>query len=222
MQQISKFGKSLLHRLAGACVKPSASQLPVSAGFNAWTSIGPEGGWIYALAVDPTTPTTLYAGTYGGGVFKSTDGGATWSAVNTGLTNKSVWALAIDPTAPNTLYAGTYGGVFKSTNGGASWSAVNSGLTNTAVFALAIDPTDSNTLYAGTYGGGVFKSINGGTTWSATGAGPTNVLALAIDPSTPTTLYAGTKRRRVQEHGRRHELERNRRGPTNLSSSSGD
>jgi hypothetical protein len=56
------------------------------------------------------TPTTLYAGTEFDGVFKSTDGGATWSAVNTGLTNTDVRALAIHPTTPATLYAGTYGG----------------------------------------------------------------------------------------------------------------
>ena len=58
----------------------------VSAGPNVWTSNGPEGGMIHALAIDPATPSTLYAGTYGGGVFKSTNGGAAWSAVNTGLT----------------------------------------------------------------------------------------------------------------------------------------
>jgi hypothetical protein len=86
MQQIFKFGKSLLIGLM-ALVLNFSQPAPISAGFNAWTSIGPEGGWIYALAVDPNTPTTLYAGTYGGGMFKSTDGGATWSPVNTGLTN---------------------------------------------------------------------------------------------------------------------------------------
>ena len=69
----------------------------VSAGTNVWTSNGPEGGTIYALAIDPTTPATLYAGTWSGGVFKSTNGGGNWSAVNTGLTDTSVRALAIDP-----------------------------------------------------------------------------------------------------------------------------
>ena len=69
--------------------------------------------FIYTLAVDPVTPTILYAGT-GGGVFKSTDGGGTWSAFNTGLTDLYVWALAIDPQTPTSLYAGTYrSGVFK-------------------------------------------------------------------------------------------------------------
>jgi hypothetical protein len=60
--------------------------------------------------MDPTAPNTLYAGTSGGGVFKSTDGGANWSAANSGLTNLSIYSLAINPTM---LYAGTwYGGAF--------------------------------------------------------------------------------------------------------------
>src|SRR5262249_25570683 len=76
-----------------------------------------------ALAIDPTNFSTLYAATYGG-VFKSTNGGANWTAGNSGLppSPTKVSALAIDPTNPSTLYAGTYGnGVFKSTNGGESW-----------------------------------------------------------------------------------------------------
>ncbi len=65
-------------------------------------------------------------------MFKSTNGGGVWSAVNTGLTATNVYALAIDPATPSTLYAGTIGGgVFKSTNGGGAWSAVNTGLTAT-------------------------------------------------------------------------------------------
>ena len=69
-----------------------------------------------------------------GGVFKSTNGGTNWTAMNTGLTNTDVYALAINPQTPDTLYAGTYGGgVFKSTNGGTNWTAMNTGLTNTYV-----------------------------------------------------------------------------------------
>ena len=79
----------------------------VSAGTIHWTSTGPEGGTIHALAVDPAIPTTIYAVTFGGGTFKSTDGGGAWSAVNTGLTAMPVHALAIDPVTPTTLYAGT-------------------------------------------------------------------------------------------------------------------
>jgi photosystem II stability/assembly factor-like uncharacterized protein len=160
-----------------------------------------------ALAIDPLTPTTLYAGT-SGGVFKSTDGGASWSA--SGLIN--VAALAIDPLTPTTLYAGTsnvgvFGGVFKSADGGVSWNSTG-GLTG-IVSSLAIDPLTPTTLYAGTLGldslpgswGGVYKSTDGGVSWSPAvllGSGGLycwpcgGVLALAIDPLIPTTLFAVT------------------------------
>src|SRR5436189_276047 len=129
-------------------------------GINSWTSTnGPNGGPIGALAIDPVTPATLYAGTDSNGVFKSTNGGGSWSAVNTGLTDnnasRNVAALTIAPQIPTTLYAGTGGGLFKSTNGGGNWSALNSGLGG----LLAIDPQRPATLYA-TGGGGVFKSTN--------------------------------------------------------------
>lgn len=63
------------------------------AGVNVWTTNGPYGGRITSLAIDPQTPSTLYAGT--GGVFKSADGGTTW--VNIGLTDTYVLALARSP-----------------------------------------------------------------------------------------------------------------------------
>jgi hypothetical protein len=154
------------------------------------------GAIVYSLAIDPSTPATVYVGTYGGEVFKSTDGGGSWSAVSAGLGGAIVYSLAIDPSTPATVYAGTQGGgVFKTTNGGGSWSAVNTGLGGATVYSLAIDPSSPATVYAGTYGGGgVFESIDGGGSWSAvsTGLGAANVNSLAIDPGTPATIYAGT------------------------------
>ncbi len=126
----------------------------VSAGNNVWTNIGPEGVEVIDLAIDPQRPNTVYAGSYG--VYRTTDGGGTWAAVNTGLTNTEVFTLAIDPQRPGTVYAGTRGGVFKTTDGGDHWTAVNSGLTNLTVGALAIDPLHTNAVYAGTSGSGVF------------------------------------------------------------------
>ena len=90
----------------------------------------------YALAIDPQTPDTVYVGT-NYGMYKSTNGGATWSAINNGLTADSqIRSLAIDPQTPSTIYAGgvtfeflkPLGEVYKSTNGGADWIAINSGL----------------------------------------------------------------------------------------------
>ena len=142
---------------------------------------------IPALAIDPLTPTTLYAGTSGGGVFKSTDGGANWSA--TSLTNIAVSALAIDPLTPTTLYAGTDGAVYKSTDGAASWNMT--GLAGIAVFSLVVNPLTPTSLYAGT-DGAVYRSTDGGASWNATSGLFGRVSSLAIDPLTPTTVYAGT------------------------------
>lgn len=167
-----------------------------------WAAIGPANSSVLALAINPVTPTILYAGTRGG-VSRSADGGVTWVEANAGLpVAPHVSALAIDPAVPTILYAGTRTGVFKSTDGGTTWAAANTGLANTSVRALVIDPATPSTVYAagttdyqaGTAGGGIFKSTNGGATWVAanTGLTDTYVMSLAIDPVTPTTLYAGT------------------------------
>jgi photosystem II stability/assembly factor-like uncharacterized protein len=161
-------------------------------GSDTWTSIGPQGKEVFAVAIDPAMPTTLYVGT-DSGVFKSTNAGGSWSPVNAGLTFR-VRLLAIDPHTPTTLYAGINGGgIFKSTNGGGSWSAASTGLISlsgvpASVQALAIDPQTPTTVYAAAEGG-VFKSTNGGNNWSV--ILNYHASAVAIDPQTPTTLYVG-------------------------------
>ena len=71
------------------------------------------------MTIDPQTPTTLYLGFGdGSGVYKSTDGGGSWSPASTGLGEGPIYSLAIDPQTPTTLYAAVgYGGIFKSTDG---------------------------------------------------------------------------------------------------------
>ena len=154
-----------------------------------------------ALVIDPSNPSTLYAGTgesfgvAGRGIFKSIDAGANWLQINNGLPSRTrVLSLLIDGSSPSTVYAGTSGqGVFKSTDGGTSWLAINTGLTNFTVQALVMDPSNPSTLYAATNGQGVFRSSDSGATWSALNNGLTNltVLSLAIDPTSPSNLYAG-------------------------------
>ncbi len=140
----------------------------------------------------------IYAGTTNG-VFKSTDGGSTWTEANSGLAGIDVFSLAIDPANPATLYAGTFGsGVFKTTDGGHSWALASSGLTDAIVLSLAIDPATPSTLYSGAtsafFAGSVFKSTNGGHDWTVSNSGlPVAIIdVLAIDPSNPAIIYAGT------------------------------
>src|SRR5262245_58969306 len=91
----------------------------------AWKLIGPEGRRVGTLAINPKSPSTLYAGTPQGEVFVSTNRGANWTAADNGLPGDPVVVLTIDPQTPSTLYAGTYGGVFVSTDNGSSWTAAN-------------------------------------------------------------------------------------------------
>src|SRR5688572_10481036 len=126
--------------------------------------------WIPTMLRDNTVSfavsgTTLFAGTFGGGVFLSTNDGIDWTEASAGVTNRTVLALAA---SGSNLFAGTKGGVFRSSDNGTSWSAVNTGLTNSLVSSLAVSGTN---LFAGTYGGGVFLSGDDGESWTAVGEG---------------------------------------------------
>src|SRR5262249_52906074 len=91
---------------------------------------------VFAVAIDPSTPTTLYAGTTGG-VFKSTNAGTNWAAMNAGLTSSNVLSFAINPVMPLTVYAGTDGnGVFdfEATSGATTTTTTVSTTTTTRPF----------------------------------------------------------------------------------------
>jgi photosystem II stability/assembly factor-like uncharacterized protein len=164
---------------------------------------------IAAIAINPLAPNNLYAAGWRfpdpSGVFKSIDGGVTWS--RTGLTDTNVTVLAIDPRNSSTLYAGTqrdwYGptvfqGLLKSTDNGATWFAINHGLSDVTnrVSALLVDPKGPSTLYAAFTGDGVFKSSDSGANWIrfSDGLGNRNVHALALTSGANglNVLYAGT------------------------------
>jgi hypothetical protein len=160
---------------------------------------------VNALAVEPRTR-SCYAGTYGAGVFKSTDRGRSWTPVNSGLLDGTahVSALAADR-GSSTVYAGTERGVYRSDDGGAGWAAANAGMSESQVHAIALDPIAPSTLYAAVALRGVFKSVDRGLSWNAVNTGLThlNVNALATTASwrrqpgiqraiLETTLYAAT------------------------------
>jgi photosystem II stability/assembly factor-like uncharacterized protein len=163
-----------------------------NAAANIWSSTGPTGAYVRSLAIAPTATPTIYAGTNGGGVYKTLAGSGTWSTVNTGLTNRTVTALTVDPLSSSTLYAGSAGnGVFKTANGGTAWAAT--GLISDTVNAIDIK---AGTIYAGTSAGGVYRSNNGGGLWAQVNNGLTNlhVTSIAMSPgfATDTTAFAGT------------------------------
>jgi photosystem II stability/assembly factor-like uncharacterized protein len=128
------------------------------------------------------------AGNYG--VFRSTDGGETWSGL---LPLHIVTALTIAPEPPGRIYAGTRSGLFRSDDGGATWRSANSGLSDRHVLSIAIDPSEPERLYVGTAAAAVFRSTDAGDTWQPFDNGLRDrcVSSLAVD-STGRNLYAGT------------------------------
>ena len=157
------------------------------------------------LAFDPTNSSTVYAASMKGGVFRSTDKGANWTAANEGLPSLRVTALVIGPSNASTLYIRVRdSGVFKSTNAGTTWAPANNGIPANVdlvgyASALVIDPKNSSILYTGTFTGGVFKTANGGASWTPMNNGfPSGTGgSLAIDPKDSSVLYAGTTDGRV-------------------------
>jgi hypothetical protein len=166
-----------------------------------WTQTnGPYMGRITCLAVSGAN---LFAGTGGGGVFRSIDNGRNWTVVNNGLTNRDVRSLTVSGA---NLFAGTWGSIFLSTDNGAGWKRINSGLTAVTDIAVipASDGTGGSKIFASTtlsfdlwqwavYGGGIFLSTDNGSTWESINDGLMNkdVFALAVMGK---DLFAGTDR----------------------------
>ena len=122
-----------------------------------------------SIVIDPATPSNIYVGVDGQGVYRSTNSGAAWTAATTQPANKNIRALVIKPSAITQLFAGTYGGgVNRSTNSGVDWGPCgNTGLANLNVLSLVTSPT--GTLYAGTENG-VYTSTDCDT-WTALNTG---------------------------------------------------
>jgi photosystem II stability/assembly factor-like uncharacterized protein len=174
--------------------------------------IGPAlmSGRITDLEAHPVNDRIIYAGTAGGGVWKSNNGGASFTPIFDDYI-QSIGAVAVDPTDPdNTVWVGTGeiwtrnstsigDGLYKSIDGGVNWSKI--GLENSErISAIEIHPEDGNTLYVGSMGTlwgpneerGVYKTSDGGATWERilyvdenTGCSD-----LVMDPKNPDILYA--------------------------------
>jgi photosystem II stability/assembly factor-like uncharacterized protein len=166
---------------------------------NSWNGLGPPGAEVTAVAAVPNT-SVVYAGTKYGGVYKSTNGGGTWTPINAGLGVPWVLTLVVDPSSPSTIYAGVIvdlfngPGLFKSTDGGATWigggPTFQNGTITASVYSLVIDPSTPTTLYAGSsqY---VFKSTDAGASWTQVlNFNSATIAFLAIDPGQPSTVYA--------------------------------
>lgn len=199
-------------------------------GGRVWTPIfdAQPASSIGAIAVAASHPDVVYVGTgestprdsagYGDGVYKSTDGGRTWT--HAGLEHtRWIGKIAVDPRNPDVVFVAAMGslygsnperGVFRSRDGGRSWEKVLYHDENVGAIEVVIDPSNPRVVYAGLWntrrppwfvyapsngpGGGLYKSTDGGTTWKQLTVGlPSGTIGrtgLAVAPSHPRRVYA--------------------------------
>jgi len=199
--------------------------VPMGVAAPAWKFIGPKpietpytdrvvSGRVSAIAIDPTNTDVIYAGAAEGGVWKTTNAGATWTELTDTQASLAAGSIAIDPENHLTVYVGTgeenfngdsyYGaGILKSTNGGATWTHICGpfcGPNNQVSYwgggarigAIAIQPGHNNVLLAAVEWlgqDGIYRSVDSGATWSLVLGGNPGT-GVMFDPQNGNIAYA--------------------------------
>ncbi len=212
--------------LPGIMIAAIFAGLPATAGaqsdpdpdaplFNAmqYRAIGPyRGGRSAAVAGIPGKPMLGYFGAAGGGVWKTEDGGATWSNISDGFFGGSIGAIAVSESDPNIMYVGggevtvrgnvsSGNGIWKTVDGGKTWAHM--GLDDSKhIPRIRIHPRDPETVFVASLGHlygpnqqrGVFRSQDGGKSWQRVlfVSDEAGAVDLILDPNNPRVLYAST------------------------------
>jgi len=187
-----------------------------------WRSVGPfgfqtsgfygsspnaDGGRIRAIAIHPTNPSIVYAGSASGGVWRTNNGGATWTPLTDNQCSLNTGSIAIDPVNPNIVYVGTGEptqssgcGLLRSFDGGTSWTEINgagvlapvNGSQTTRAYRIRVAPSLAGTqntsvvLYAAN--NGLHRSTNSGSAWTTVLSG--FVSDVEFDPANDNIVWA--------------------------------
>jgi photosystem II stability/assembly factor-like uncharacterized protein len=200
----SRSGASVLaSRLVGSLAPPQPSPPIAGIETNSWTWLGPGniGGRVRSILIHPTLTNVLWCGSVSGGVWKSTNSGASWFPLDDFMANLAVACMFMDPNNADIIYVGTGegfynhdairgAGIFKTSDGGTTWTRLSS-TTNSSfqyVSRLAIDPNNSQGILAATRSG-IFRSTDAGGTWANRYAVET--LDVAFHPTDSSQCIAG-------------------------------
>ncbi len=159
-------------------------------GGNNWTraSNGISNATLLGLAIDPVDPATLYAGRFGRGMYKSTNGADSWTVVGNPTVGNCNF-IAVDPFKHETIYAtdfdGEAGGIFRSIDSGDTWERVGASQVGANGTFVAVSPLTPHLVYAAT-DTGLFRSVDDGVNWSLLRPRGDRVV---FDPVNPSTLY---------------------------------
>jgi hypothetical protein len=166
-----------------------------------WTSVGPNnvGGRTNWIAINPQNTNQIFTATAGGGIWKSTNAGSSWSPVNDRFPSLGMGSVLIDPNNSSVVYGGfgeatwnadglDAGGMYKSTDSGATFSLIPSTASFKDIGEIAVKPGDSNVILAATRGG-LMRTTNGGSSWTSfqTSKGFYNV---TFNPGNPNNAVA--------------------------------
>lgn len=175
-----------------------------------WTELGPitmpangtgqpNGlGRLNNIAFHPTDANYILVGAPAGGLWKTTNGGSSWTTNTDDLATLGVSSILIDYGTPNTQYIGTGDrdggdapglGVYKSTDGGANWNTSNTGMGNKTVGAMVMHPTNSQIILA-TTNDGIFKTTNAGSAWTQTAPNLDHYKDIRYQPGNPNIVYS--------------------------------
>lgn len=188
-----------------------SARTSATAAVSNWTSLGPNvwsnvtGHWapgigrINVVMGVPGDANTIYIGTPAGGLWRTTNGGTTWTPLTDGIPSMGVSAIAIHPTNTNTILIGTgdrdaadtYGvGVLKSTDGGLTWNTTSITWAVSARHScsrMVVHPSNPNVVMVGTTDG-LYRSTDFGSTWTRSLTG--DIDDVEVHPSDPNIVYA--------------------------------
>ena len=185
MKSMTIFLIALPFLLAGSPLESVADE-------NTWSSNGPTGGRIYCITIHPINNQIIYIGTIGNGIYRSSNGGSSWTMLEDPVLDNILRDIVIHPNCPDTLFAGTANGMYRSFDAGLNWQLLRPpGYWYNIFKDIEIHPIYHNIIFAGGSSTNV-KSTDGGTTWYDLDLPWVSLVSIKTDPLRPDTIYAAS------------------------------